>query len=163
MSRYDDMLNNPNPNPNPNPPGVQPQQPHPQNAGPIYGANFPPPAPPRRPVRRRRRVQPLLLGCGLAFISMVSIITCVSLVIFAVVWNDLDTRFTEQLDKRQREAEKETFQTTHIYDRLGNDLHELFGEGRRTKVKLADMPKSLIDATIAVEDSTFYENPGVDW
>src|SRR6266498_3818431 len=34
--------------------------------------------------------------------------------------------------------------------------------GRRTVVELDRMPKALRDATIAVEDANFYDNPGVD-
>ena len=49
-----------------------------------------------------------------------------------------------------------------IYDRNGNLLWEIFGEGKRTRVPLAQIPQNLIDATIAVEDDTFYENIGLD-
>lgn len=38
-----------------------------------------------------------------------------------------------------------------------------FGETRRTPVKIAQIPKSLREAFIAVEDARFFEHPGVDW
>src|SRR5690348_3148405 len=57
-----------------------------------------------------------------------------------------------------------TFQTSRIYDRNGTLLYEFVDPkaGRRTAISLADVPESVIDATIAVEDKNFYTNPGFD-
>ena len=54
------------------------------------------------------------------------------------------------------------FQTTRLYDRNGATIAELWNEGRRTWVGLDRISKHLIDATIATEDATFYQNTGVD-
>ena len=54
------------------------------------------------------------------------------------------------------------FQTTRIYDRHGVLIGEMFGEGRRVWVPLDKIAPALLDATVAVEDATFYTNPGVD-
>jgi 1A family penicillin-binding protein len=56
------------------------------------------------------------------------------------------------------------FQTSRIYDRNGTLLYEFVdpSAGRRTVVHLADVPESVLDATIAVEDKNFYTNPGFD-
>jgi len=56
-------------------------------------------------------------------------------------------------------------ETTQIFARDGQTLlYELVDPqgGRRTVVELDRMPKALRDATIAVEDANFYDNPGVD-
>lgn len=58
--------------------------------------------------------------------------------------------------------ERETFETSQILDRNGRVLWEIFGEGKRTRVPLEQIPQHLIQATIAVEDDTFYENIGLD-
>ncbi|MCB0034107.1 MAG: transglycosylase domain-containing protein, partial [Anaerolineales bacterium] len=55
-----------------------------------------------------------------------------------------------------------TFQTTRIYDRNGELLWEIFGEGNRTYITIDQIPLPLQQATIAVEDDTFYENQGAD-
>ena len=38
-----------------------------------------------------------------------------------------------------------------------------FGEQRRTPVKIAEVPDTMIKALLAAEDERFYEHPGVDW
>lgn len=58
--------------------------------------------------------------------------------------------------------DRETFETTVIMDRNGEVLWEIFGEGKRTFVPLADIPPTVQFATIAIEDDTFYENIGLD-
>jgi 1A family penicillin-binding protein len=56
------------------------------------------------------------------------------------------------------------FMSTKIYDRNGELLYEVFdaNAGRRTYVPIEEIPQDLIDATIATEDKTFYNNPGFD-
>jgi penicillin-binding protein 1C len=56
----------------------------------------------------------------------------------------------------------QNFQSTFFYDRKGQLLYESFGEGRRTNVQYSDFPQYLIDATIAIEDDSFFTNPGID-
>jgi len=55
------------------------------------------------------------------------------------------------------------FGSTKILDRHDRLLYELFDPqtGKRTYVRLADISPYLIKATIAIEDATFYDNPGV--
>jgi peptidoglycan glycosyltransferase len=55
------------------------------------------------------------------------------------------------------------FQTTRLYDRNGALLYEFFGAGKRTRVALDKIAPSLIAATVAIEDKTFFENTGVDY
>ncbi|GHO44143.1 transglycosylase domain-containing protein [Ktedonospora formicarum] len=63
-------------------------------------------------------------------------------------------------------AHHSLFQTTHIYDRHGKLLYELYdkqiGKGRRTYVNYQDISPLLINATVAAEDHTFWSNGGVD-
>ncbi|HQE93355.1 MAG TPA: PBP1A family penicillin-binding protein [Anaerolineae bacterium] len=57
-----------------------------------------------------------------------------------------------------------TAPSSKIYDRHGQLLFEMPPPytGSHTPVTLADIPPSLIWATIATEDATFYDNPGMD-
>ena len=60
-------------------------------------------------------------------------------------------------------AVEEDFETTKIYDRSGEHLlYEVLDPlgGDRTWAELQDIPLHLRNATIAIEDKTFYQNPG---
>ena len=52
--------------------------------------------------------------------------------------------------------------TTHIYDRSGEHLLYTLSDERRDLVSIDVVPKRMQDATIAIEDKTFWTNPGVD-
>ncbi|MFA6005408.1 MAG: PBP1A family penicillin-binding protein [Patescibacteria group bacterium] len=51
--------------------------------------------------------------------------------------------------------------STHIYDRNGKQLYEIYREQNRTPVKLTELPSYVMQATIAIEDKNFYKHPGV--
>lgn len=53
-------------------------------------------------------------------------------------------------------------QTTHIYDRDGNELYRIFGDENREYVALNDITPSAIEATLAIEDKNFYRHLGFD-
>lgn len=58
------------------------------------------------------------------------------------------------------------FKTTSIYDRTGTVLlYQLFDPqgGDRTNVSLSRVPKDLVNATVSLEDRTFWTNEGVDY
>lgn len=52
--------------------------------------------------------------------------------------------------------------TTKIYDRNGKILYQIYANQNRTFVRLSDIPKTLQQATISIEDKDFYRNPGFD-
>jgi len=51
--------------------------------------------------------------------------------------------------------------TSHIYDRNNQLLYEIYREQNRTPIKLSQLPKHIIDATIAAEDKDFYHHQGI--
>ncbi|MEN9328564.1 MAG: hypothetical protein RI947_1372 [Candidatus Parcubacteria bacterium] len=51
--------------------------------------------------------------------------------------------------------------STHIYDRNGKLLYEVYKDQNRTPVKLKDLPKYVSQATISIEDKDFYKHGGV--
>jgi 1A family penicillin-binding protein len=68
-------------------------------------------------------------------------------------------------DPGRIETEQEEFETTKIYDRTGQVLlYEIFDPrlGDRTLVPIDQIPLYLRQATVAIEDKSFYENPGFD-
>jgi len=154
------------------PPQAQPTMANPQFQG---GRQAPPPPkgrtgamPPqqgqRLPRKRgRRRILGLPSGCIWAvaglFVTFCGGLTLLTLLGAMVFVPQIEAEWTERI------AEVDNyrgFETTFIYDRYGNDLYEAFGEGRRERVTYDRFPRSLILATIAIEDDSFYQNIGID-
>ena len=52
--------------------------------------------------------------------------------------------------------------TTRIYDRSGEHLLYTLEDERRELIGLDSVPKMMQDATIAIEDKSFWTNPGID-
>jgi len=79
-----------------------------------------------------------------------------------VLYADWTKELDDSVAALDEVPERQIFQTSHILDRKGNLLWEIFGEGKRTRIPLEQIPDHVIQATISVEDDTFYENHGVD-
>ncbi len=58
---------------------------------------------------------------------------------------------------------RQVSQSTQIYDRTGNVLlYDVHGQEERTSVPLDQISPYIQQATISIEDQTFYSNPGID-
>lgn len=150
-------------------PQAQPTMPNPQFQGtppPPQGRTgpMPPQQPQRLPRKRgRRRIFGLPSGCIWAvaglFVTFCGGLTFLTLLGAMVFVPQIEAEWTERI------AEVDNyrgFETTFIYDRYGNQLYEAFGEGRRERVTYEKFPRSLILATIAIEDDSFFNNIGID-
>jgi membrane peptidoglycan carboxypeptidase len=51
--------------------------------------------------------------------------------------------------------------SSKILDRNGKLIFEIYTDQRRTPIKVGDLPKYVIDATIAIEDKDFYKHHGI--
>ncbi len=51
--------------------------------------------------------------------------------------------------------------STHILDRNGKLLYEIFGEQNRTPIKISTLPPHVSQATISIEDKDFFKHGGV--
>ena len=56
---------------------------------------------------------------------------------------------------------KATPLSTHILDRNGKLLYQLYQKQKRTPIKLKDLPPYVAQATIATEDKNFYQHQGI--
>src|SRR5262245_21729961 len=52
--------------------------------------------------------------------------------------------------------------STHIYDRTGEHLLYTLEDERRELITLDQVPQRMQNATVAIEDKTFWTNPGID-
>ena len=108
-------------------------------------------------------------GCGCLGRLFLSGLLLLVLIVFAgvalagaFVYSGLSADIEDGIVALDTAQSRETFETTRIMDRNGRLLWEVFGEGKRTRIPLAQIPQDLIDATIATEDDTFYDNNGLD-
>ncbi len=66
----------------------------------------------------------------------------------------------KDLPHPERLITREQIVSTKIYDRHGNLLYKIYRSQNRTLVPLSEIPLSLIQATIAIEDAEFYRHYG---
>jgi membrane peptidoglycan carboxypeptidase len=114
------------------------------------------PNPPRAPYLMR-----LTLAILLATIVTAGVVAASGASVAYSAYASLADSLKPRLESMSTAAD--SFATTRIYDRNGTVLYEFFGAGRRTRVPLDTIAPDLINATIAIEDKTFFENTGVDY
>ncbi|OGD11834.1 hypothetical protein A2576_02645, partial [Candidatus Amesbacteria bacterium RIFOXYD1_FULL_47_9] len=69
--------------------------------------------------------------------------------------------YAKDLPNPDRIVRREGF-ATKLYDRGGQLLYDVFSEKKRTPVNLDQVPLTLRQATIAIEDKNFYKHQGFD-
>jgi len=71
--------------------------------------------------------------------------------------------YAKDLPRPEKFTEKQTIQSTGIYDRTGKILlYEIFGEEKRTLISFDDIPIFLKQSVLAAEDANFYSHFGID-
>jgi 1A family penicillin-binding protein len=71
--------------------------------------------------------------------------------------------FAKDLPRPEIFSERQQVLPTRIYDRTGETLlRTIYQEEKRSPIKLEQVPKHLIDALLATEDTNFYQHKGVD-
>lgn len=53
--------------------------------------------------------------------------------------------------------------SSKIFDRNGKLIYEIYNDKKRTPIKLTDLPSSVKNATIAIEDKDFYKHQGFSY
>ena len=107
--------------------------------------------------KRRRWWWPKLNKQTLTWLGSLLLLGAALIVVF-VLYLAKDIPSLSQIENRQ------VPQSTKIFDREGKTLlYEISAGQKRTVVPLADIPQSLKDATISIEDENFYTQPGFDW
>ncbi len=127
------------------------------------------PTRPVKPLSDNSSKQGCRPGCGciarlfLGSVLLLAFLIFTGIVVTAtLVYSGLQAEIDEGIIALESARDRETFETTVITDRNGQVLWEIFGEGKRTRIPLDRIPEHLINATVATEDDTFYENTGLD-
>jgi len=121
--------------------------------------------------RRRRQRQglraPRVLRWSLAALLILLLLAGVGAAAAAGGFALLYSRYASELPPAEDiiAAEEEAFLTTVLYDRTGQTvIYEVMDPagGDRRWASVHDIPKYFLDATVAIEDASFYQNPGFD-
>jgi penicillin-binding protein 1C len=84
---------------------------------------------------------------------------CVTVLFFVLPYNAY--QWLKALPNPQLLTRRDLEVTTKIFDRNGVLLYEIYTDQNRTPLALAQIPKLMQEATIAIEDKNFYQHPGV--
>ncbi|MCC6802544.1 MAG: transglycosylase domain-containing protein, partial [Anaerolineae bacterium] len=141
--------------------------PYPLPQQPVPFTQKPAALPPRLGLRskhpRPRRILGCSPGCAAIFVGLIVTfcggLTLVTLLLTATLGTQLEDKYQAEV---ARVDDYNGFQSTFYYDRTGKLLYESFNEGKRTRVSYDQFPQDLINATIAIEDDTFFTNPGFE-
>jgi membrane peptidoglycan carboxypeptidase len=101
-----------------------------------------------------QRLGPLAGGIGAFFLAMLAMGGVAGAAVFGY--------FSADLPSAQDLATVPVSLTTKIYDRSGEHLLYTLEDERRELVGLDGVPQKMQEATIAIEDKSFWTNPGVD-
>ncbi|MBI3589239.1 MAG: PBP1A family penicillin-binding protein [Candidatus Liptonbacteria bacterium] len=72
--------------------------------------------------------------------------------------------FSHRLPSFDQITNRQVAESTKIYDRTGQVLlYEISNGQKRTSLPITEIPKSLTNATIAIEDNHFYQESGISW
>jgi len=83
---------------------------------------------------------------------------------FIILGSAYTLSFIQGLPSPEQFATRQINQTTKIYDRAGAVLlYEIHGDEKRTVVPFLEIPDSVKKATLAAEDSSFYNEPAFNW
>lgn len=90
--------------------------------------------------------------------SLITIASLLGLAVLSVFLLSRNLPSVEEIDSREMN------QSTKIFDRTGTVLlYDLNSGEKRTVVQPQDIPQSMKDATVSIEDERFYEEPAFDW
>jgi len=93
------------------------------------------------------RFAPLYIVSGFVIVIALGVAS-----VWVLLFADLPD--AEDLSRRDQEV------STKIYDRNGVLLYKIYKDKNRTPVKLGEVPRHVIQATLAIEDAEFYNHPG---
>ncbi len=122
--------------------------------------------------RRKRRQQRSGSAAKLGrYIGLTSIVLVILVIVLAVgtagTGVGVYAVYARQLPPADSivDAQADTFHTTILYDRTGNfSIYEVIDPlgGDRQYITIDEVPDYFLKATVAIEDASFYENPGFD-
>src|SRR5687767_2201602 len=112
---------------------------------------------PLRRWRNRSNPSPFM---GIKFLSNLSSLGLKLVIAGIVLFVIAAIVFATQIPSPEKLQNREIASATKIYDRNGELLYDIFQNQNRTPIKLSEIPESVKQATISIEDKNFYTEQG---
>lgn len=103
---------------------------------------------------KKKRRKKIIKICFFVFLAL--FIICAGLVI-GVITGVIDK--TDSLDLEDLKLYKET---SAVYDKDGNEIGSFYDSENRVTVEYKDIPKTVVDAVVSIEDERFFKHHGID-
>ena len=108
----------------------------------------------RKTYQKNKKKRKLFFAFRVLGISFLFLVFCFLLVFIY---------YAKDLPRPEKFTERQSFQSTKIYDRTGEVLlYEIYGEEKRTIISLDNVSEYLKQAVIVAEDANFYQHFGID-
>ncbi len=101
--------------------------------------------------RKRHDIRRVLYACGAGLVCAGTLVGAHS---YTLVRDSLRTEQCEAIKLGQN---------TKVYDANGRILSTIASESNRQEIRVDQMPKTLLDATVAIEDKKFLDHAGIDY
>lgn len=112
------------------------------------------------PLRRIKRYPDYSRAFKIKFLSGLSKLFFYGLILSVLAAFAVIIFFFTQVPSPESLQNRNIAQSTKIYDRSGELLYDIFQDENRTSVKLSEIPETVKQATIAIEDKDFYQHQG---
>ncbi len=113
-------------------------------------------------LKRKRRYHNDIKQKRLHFFSRLLVFFIIILIVGFIAGFIMLSYFARGLPSPDQLTQRNVPETTKIYSQDGVLLYEIYGDVKRTFVKLDEIPQYLKEATVAVEDKEFYNHQGFD-
>ncbi|MBP6993680.1 transglycosylase domain-containing protein [Candidatus Woesebacteria bacterium] len=111
---------------------------------------------------RLKKAHALLLGMPRSKVVILSVVAAsFALICVLSIWSVYKFILKDLPSPDKLNNFQSTALSSHIYDRNGELLYEIFDDQNRTAVRLKTLPKYVGQSAIAIEDKDFYKHSGI--
>ena len=116
-------------------------------------------------LKRRNYVRPKPTGTSnkkLLYLTYFATFALIGTILGVIIVFVVLLFFSRELPSPNTLLERNDELSTKLFDRNGKPIFEVFGEKNRELIKIEDVSPNMLHATMATEDSNFFQHSGID-